>query len=179
MQRGACLCICSPLGRSLLPGLKSSKQSPFTSQKHRSFACSSPLLLIHCLRLSNSFLRLFATLYLSTELQWCCSMAGASDPAPLPLSSSTLPLVSAHTSHRHSSSPSLPRRDGTVDRMLCCGEPAANGKRRREWELGRREENPAEKEWHHLCSASVRERERESEGMGGSVNGARAGEKLH
>lgn len=27
-KRGACLCICSPLGRSLLPGFNSSKQCP-------------------------------------------------------------------------------------------------------------------------------------------------------
>lgn len=51
---------------------------------------------------------------------------------PNPYLQALFPPVSTHTSHRHSSSPSLPWRDGTVDRMLCCGEPAANGKRRGE-----------------------------------------------
>lgn len=41
-------------------------------------------------------------------------------------------LASAHTSRRHSSSPSHPQEEATVNRMLRCGEPAANGKRRRE-----------------------------------------------
>ncbi len=131
-------CICSPLGRSLLPGSKSSEQSPLTSQKPGSFACSSPLLLIHCLRLSNSFLCLFATLFLSKELQQCMCVPSGAAPwqgpvFPLPYPSFKLSsLVSAHTSRRHSSSPSHPWREATVDRMLCCGEPAANGKRRRE-----------------------------------------------
>lgn len=130
VKRGACLCICSPLGRSLLPGLKSSKESLLTSQKPGSFACSTPLLLIHRLRLSNSFLCLFATLYLSTELQRCSSMSPV-----IPLLTPSLKLSSPGLCSHLTPAfllPSHPRRCATADRMLCCGEPAANGKRRRE-----------------------------------------------
>lgn len=41
-------------------------------------------------------------------------------------------LACAHTLRRHSSSPSHLREEATMNRMLRCGEPAANGKRRRE-----------------------------------------------
>ena len=75
-------------------------------------------------------------------------------------------LVSARTSHRHSSSPSHPRRDATVDRMPRCGEPAVKGKGAREWERERREKG-GESSWKRMTSPVQRARERESEGARG------------
>lgn len=83
--------------------------------------------------------------------QWFCSLTPT-----FKLSSP----VSTHNSHRHSSSPSLPRRDGTVNRMLCCGEPAANGKRRREWEWGRKKKG-GESSWKRMTSPVQRKNQRE------------------
>lgn len=75
-----------PPGKKPIAWLKVTQNTPPTrplsSQKPGSFACSSVLLLTHCLRLSNSSRCLFATL--STALQWYSSMARASDPAPFP-----------------------------------------------------------------------------------------------
>lgn len=132
MKRGACLCICSPLGRSLLPGLKSSKQSPLTSKKNLDHMPAALL--------SSSFTVYVCQTPFPVSLQLFIFLQSSNGAAPwqgpvfpLPYPSFKLSsLVSAHTSRRHSSSPSHPRREATVDRMLCCGEPAANGKRRRE-----------------------------------------------
>lgn len=150
MKRGACLCICSPLGRSPMPGLKSSKQSPLTSQKPGSSACSFPLFFIHCLRLSNSFLCLFATLYLSTELERCSSMAvGPVIPAPVPPASSSLPPWLALAPH--TDIPPPPPTLGEMLPWIGCraveSQPLMGSGRESESERGgRREENPAEKE---------------------------------
>lgn len=134
MKRRACRCICSPLGRSLLPGLKSPKQSLSPPKSldplPADLLSSSFTVKLLSLSLCNSFYR---APVVHVCAQRCSSMARASDPASLPPKLQALvPLVSTHTSRRDSSSPSHPRRDATVDRMLCCGKPAANGKRRRE-----------------------------------------------
>lgn len=134
MKRGACLCICSPLGRSPMPGLKSSKQSPLSSQKPGS-SCLQLSPLLHSLSTSVKLLSLSLCNSLSLYRARAVQLHGswASDPrSRTPSFKFSSSLVSARTSHRHSSSPSHPRRDATVDRMPCCGEPAANGKRARE-----------------------------------------------
>lgn len=73
-----------PPGKKPFAWLKVIQTVPLSAiKKPVSFACSSALFLTHCLCLSNSCF-LFATLYLSTELQWCMrSMAAASDPTPV------------------------------------------------------------------------------------------------
>lgn len=126
-----------PPGKKPLAWLKVTQAALSHLPKAGSFACRSALLLIHCLRLSNSLLYFFATL--STELQRCMCVPSSAAPwqgpvilFPSPQPEALFPLVSTHTSRWDSSSPSHPRRDAAASRMLRCGKPAANGERRRE-----------------------------------------------
>lgn len=143
----ACPCICSPLGRSLWSGLKSSKHSPLTSWKLGSFVCTSPLCFNHCSRPSNSFSSSSATLspYRAPGVSPAVQLHGKSrrSVSVTPTSRSALTpglALAPHASRRHSSSPLPPlEREATADRMLRWREPAANGGNRREGE-GRRGE---------------------------------------
>lgn len=159
------------------PDFRSSKQSLFTSQKPCSSACGSSFLLIHSLCLSNSSFWVCATLFsFSIKLQRCMwqPSRAASWPVILLLhpSSKIQYSDSTCTSRRRSSSPSHPRRDATVD-GCCAGESRLLMERVGTRRGRRREGNPAEKVWHHLCSGREGNGEREWEAA--HMRGARRG----
>lgn len=185
MKRGACLCICSPLGRSLLPGLKSSKQSPLASKKAWILCLqlsSRTQSLSMCIKLLSLSLCNSLSLYrapavqIHGRVQWSCSLT--------PILKHSFPRL-ARTPYT-GIPPPPPSLGEMVPWIGCCAvenQPLMGSGGESESEGGgRREENPAEKEWHHLCSAREREREKEKgrEGKGGSVNEERLSRgKLH
>lgn len=186
--RGACLCICSPLGRSLLPGFKSSKQCPLHLPKARTDACSS---LWSSFTACQTPLSAPCNSFLPIKLQRCKCVPssaapwhGASDPAPCTPALSSPPGLALTPQTGIPHPPPTRGKEATVDR--CCalesqplmgngGESEREGR-----EGGRREENPAGKEWHHLCSEGGREtgERRERDGMGGGRDEDSRG-KLH
>lgn len=120
--RGACLCICSPLGRSLLPGFKSSKQCPLHLPKARTDACSS---------LWSSFTACQTPLsapcksFLPIKLQRCKCVPssaapwhGASDPAPCTPALSSPPGLALTPQTGIPHPPPTRGKEATVDR--CC-----------------------------------------------------------
>lgn len=123
MKRRACWWICSPLGRSLLLGLKSPKQPPLTSQKLDPLPAdllSSSFTVYVCQTPSSISLQLFLQSFsgacacpavqLHGKGQWSCFL-----PPSLKLSSPWLALTPRAGIH-----PPPPTLEETPPRVGCC-----------------------------------------------------------
>lgn len=168
MKRRAWRCICSPLGRSLLPGLKSPKQSLSPPKSldplPADLLSSSFTVKLLSLSLCNSFYR---APVVHVCAQRCSSMARASDPASLlpsfKLSSPWLALTPHAGIH-----PPPPTLGETLPWIGCCAvesRPLMGSGGESESEGGGRRIQLKKNDI--TCAARERNRERERESEGG------------
>ena len=160
-----------PPGKKPLAWFEVMQQSPLTSPKSL-YRFSAALLcsLTHCLRLSISFFCLFAnslSVYGAPSVRTVHDWRSRSRTPGFKLSSPRLMLTP-----RASTAPPLShsRRENPAW-IVCCSVESqplmGDGGESEGGREGGREENPAEKEWHHLCS----QREGEGEGKGERESG--------